>query len=96
MQQKSICLYTCIIYFSKGRRFFKGKFLTKKKEIYLYFDFKAIDLLSIMAQTHVKLQCYDKILKRYFYEMVMLLTKLHIVTSRSNNFSKVGNLYNSI
>ena len=28
-------------------------FLTRKKQIYLYFDFKAINLISIMAQTHV-------------------------------------------
>ena len=63
-------------------------FLTRKKQIYLYFDFKAINLISIMAQTHVKLQS-AKI--KYLVTMLIKEHKVSIIIS----LSQVGDLYNT-
>ena len=59
-----------------------------KKQIYLYFDLKAINLISIKAQTHVKLQS-AKI--KYLVTMLIKVHKVSIIIS----LSQVGDLYNT-
>ena len=57
--------------------------------MYLYFDFKAINLISIMAQTHVKLQS-----TKIKYLVTMLIKALIVLLIIS--LSQVRDLYKNI